>query len=188
MTPEETKQEAIKRHPSLAKIYPFVDVHNKESDRGRVLVACGFLEQLLKEIIVAFMVEDAVVDEFFSGTAPLSTFSSRITGAFLFGLIAKNEFETLHLMRKIRNDFAHRLETTFDTDSVKNRCQELVPRLTDNQLKGSGNPVGDFSAAATLLMMSLIDRPKAVEKERRVVRFSTGDKVSAPSRSSSTRE
>jgi hypothetical protein len=155
------------KYPNLEPFWPFLQTLREESPRGTVLISCGFLEQQLKEILLAFMVDDAAVGELIEGgNAPLGTLSSRISAAYFLGLVTKDEYHDLTLMRRIRNDFAHEVETTFDTPSVVDRC-----RLLRHKAEGFGDvKVGSFDqfqSAAIGVIMSLINRASYVGQQRR---------------------
>lgn len=52
---------------------------DNESDRGCALMTSSFLDQLLKNLLKAFMIDDPdSFDKLFTGTAGMATFSSRI--------------------------------------------------------------------------------------------------------------
>jgi DNA-binding MltR family transcriptional regulator len=60
----------------------------------------------------------------------LSTLSSKIKLLYALGLTTKDGRNDLDLIRKIRNDFAHKLAgSTFNSDTIKDRCLSL--RLVD---------------------------------------------------------
>src|SRR6185436_438885 len=65
---------------------------------------------------------DALLDD----PGPVSTFGARIQLAFALGLISDNESRMLNLIRKIRNEFGHSVETrSFHISPIKERCLEL---------------------------------------------------------------
>ncbi|CAA0262178.1 MULTISPECIES: MltR family transcriptional regulator [Klebsiella] len=106
-----------------------------ESDRGAVLVASSVIEKALAGLIAAFLLEnDAKNDELFVGSnPPLGTLESKILIAYRLGLIRKVIRDSLSIFRRIRNDFAHNIETySFDNQSVKNRLNEIYS-LRDDQ-------------------------------------------------------
>jgi DNA-binding MltR family transcriptional regulator len=100
----------------------------KESDRACVIIAATVLEQLLRDLLVAHLLpvtssDDALFD---IPNAPLATFSSRITVAHRLGLISTRFARDLHLVRKIRNDFAHSIQgCSFDDSRVHARILTL---------------------------------------------------------------
>jgi len=100
MIPDEYRN----KYPHLAKFWPYVDVLNAESQRGKVLVSAGFLEEQLKQILLSFALECSEAMELVEGgNVPLGTLSARISACYLFGLITQDEHNDLHLIRRIRS-------------------------------------------------------------------------------------
>ncbi len=160
-----------KKYPNLEKFWPYVDVLNGESQRGKVLVSAGFLEEHLKQILLAFLVDCPQTAELIDGgNAPLGSFGARITACYVLGLITKDEHDDLQLVRRIRNDFAHDIHTTFDRQSVANRCRELKHRAKDNPATeanlGPMPPASQFHTAAVALIMNLTNRPHYVRQQK----------------------
>jgi hypothetical protein len=159
--------ELKKTHPHLEEFWPFLQALNKESPRGKVLISTGFVEEQLKRVILAFMLDESTSRELFEGgNAPLGTLSSRISAAYALGLITHDEWHDLHLIRRIRNDFAHQVTTTFETPAVVSRCRELRSKAPDYPGVTVGS-AGQFETAAVAIIVSLISRPHYVAKERR---------------------
>lgn len=107
-----------------------------ETDRGCALMAAAFLDELLKKLLKSFLVDDQKsFNSLFSGSGGLSTFSSRIDMAYLLGLIPLNVKRDLHLIRKIRNVFAHSMDIIdFNHPSIASRCVELSLNVFQDQL------------------------------------------------------
>jgi DNA-binding MltR family transcriptional regulator len=103
-----------------------------DSDRAAAIVGASYLDELLKEVLLDYLVEDTNKNdkELFSGNGPLSTFSSRINLSYRIGVISENERKMLHGIRGIRNEFAHKLSgASFTDESIKQRSLNLsVPR------------------------------------------------------------
>ena len=100
----------------------------KESERACVIVAVALLDSALECLLKARLVPAASGDDTFidGAYAPLSTFNARIDACFRFGLISSQFSRDLHLIRRIRNDFAHNITgCTFENASVRNRVLEL---------------------------------------------------------------
>jgi DNA-binding MltR family transcriptional regulator len=100
----------------------------KETDRGVALVCAAYLDEELKTLLEKSFVEaPQIVSKLLTGTGPLSTFSSRIDLAFLTGLLPEEYRRALHLVRKVRNDFAHQhQERSFTDADIAARCRELL--------------------------------------------------------------
>jgi hypothetical protein len=61
---------------------------------------------------------------------PLSTFSSRIKAAYRLGLIDLEITRALDLIRRLRNDFAHKVQaSTLTVSPHKDRVMELIDPL-----------------------------------------------------------
>jgi mannitol operon repressor len=106
----------------------------KESPRGMVLLGAAMIDDCLFKLLKGFMIDDSKeVDRLLEGGAnsPLGSFSSRSLCAYCLGLISENEFHDVEIIRKIRNSFAHDLlRTSFDTQSIKDRCKMLIMPTT----------------------------------------------------------
>lgn len=106
-----------------------MDEFEKETDRGAVIVATSLFDSVLHNLLKAFLLpESNSKDELFEGpNAPLSSFNSKITLAFRLGLISQKFARDIHLIRKIRNEFAHNIHgCDFSHSSVKSRVLELM--------------------------------------------------------------
>lgn len=101
---------------------------NAESPRALVILSSAMLEQTLKGLLQTYLVASPTRDDsLFDGpNAPLGSFSSRIDLSYRLGLISHKMCRDLHVIRKIRNDFAHDITgCTFENQAVKNRVFEL---------------------------------------------------------------
>ena len=95
----------------------------KESDRASAILAVAFLDELMEEQLLRFFVDAPQVRELFVGYGPLSSFSARIGILFALGFLSEESRAELHLVRKIRNHFAHHPHHTSFADSpVKDMC------------------------------------------------------------------
>ena len=104
------------------------DEFHKETDRAAVILAASIADELLRTLLAAHLVPiSSASDELFDGAnAPLGTFSSRIEMAYRVGLISVRLARDLHLVRRIRNDFAHNIQgCTFEDARVRQRVTEL---------------------------------------------------------------
>lgn len=117
-------------------VFRFRNHLDNETDRGSALMAAAFLDELLKDLLKCFLVDDQKsLKELFSGTGGLSSFSSRIELCYLLGLIPVNIKKDLHLIRKIRNEFAHSMDIIdFNHPSIAARCRELKYNAFQDQL------------------------------------------------------
>ena len=106
----------------------YMEQLGKESERGSVIVSAALMDEALEELIKSKMVPSPEKDDelFVGAYAPLDSFSAKIDFAYRLGIIASSTRSSLHLLRKLRNDFAHSaLQMSFETNSVKSRIREL---------------------------------------------------------------
>jgi len=99
-----------------------------ETDRSIVIVAGALLDEGLKKIIITGLIPAAKKDwcVFSGGNSPISSFSARIDLCYQLGYISSVMQRDLHIIRKMRNDFAHDpFKLSFDSASVNNRVDEL---------------------------------------------------------------
>jgi len=138
-----------------------------ESDRAAAVLAAAYLDHLLGELIAATMaVEPAEVEELLyqKGNGPLGTFSARTNTAYCLGLFSKDETRDLHLIRKIRNDFAHKLvDMSFASQEIANRCRELKGARIGGH---PSSPRESFSKAAVRLMVDIILRIREKQSQK----------------------
>ncbi len=138
----------------------------KESDRGAALISVAMLDNLLERTILAFLVDTPEKDRLLSGfNAPLGTFSSRVLAAFSLGLISEREYRECNRLGKIRNEFAHNVQRSFDDQKVKDICATLTfsLRRTRNEPE---NAKGQYTTAAVALILNLTDRPLYASERR----------------------
>jgi mannitol operon repressor len=139
---------------------------NAESPRGRVMVATAMIDDLLGRTIAARLVDAPEVGKLLEGfNAPLGSFSARVVAAYGLGVISKREFDDLQIIRKIRNDFAHRTGVSFADDSIKDRAMLLTMAAQDYG-EVVVNAEGRFTSAAVALVLNLTNRPHYVAQKR----------------------
>lgn len=99
-----------------------------ESPRGIVLVSAAMLEEALRELLLGFLVPNASSsDTLFDGpTAPFASFSAKIDAAYRLGLVSHTFARDLHVIRRIRNDVAHKPQGfKFEDPSPRERILAL---------------------------------------------------------------
>ena len=105
-----------------------IEQFSKESDRAAVILVASILDEILETLIKSRLtpVPTAQDSLFDNATSPLSSFSSKIDMAFRIGLISGKLARDIHIIRKIRNSFAHDVYgCSFENGSVKSRVREL---------------------------------------------------------------
>jgi hypothetical protein len=106
----------------------YFDLMRGESDRGSVLVAAALLDGILCELLKSKLAPSIdKKDELFGDYQPYSSFSARIDLAYRLGLIRPTIRKSCHLLRKIRNDFAHVTDIKgFDHETTQSRIRDLI--------------------------------------------------------------
>jgi histone deacetylase complex regulatory component SIN3 len=179
MTEEEKKhrirsvnrvQERVRKleetHPHLKGFGEFLEELNKETERGAALASAAFVDDLVQQILSAFLLETESAANLLNGfNAPLGSFSARIAAAHAMGLISDAEQRECDLIRKVRNEFAHKIKMSFDDKRVQGLCSAL----TFSAKPYEGAPVstrGAFTTAAVALILNLTNRPAYVRNEK----------------------
>ena len=95
-------------------------------DRAAVITAAAILDDLLDLLLRATMLDnDKVVIDLLEKQR-LFSFATRIDLCYSLGLISKSERMDLHVIRKIRNDFAHSWKSVdYNDESTVDRCGEF---------------------------------------------------------------
>jgi hypothetical protein len=154
-------------HPHLKEFMGFLPELNKESDRGQVLIACSYLDDLMRRILLAFLIDRDITTRLIEGfSAPLGTFSTRTSAAYALGLISEREFRECEVLRRIRNRFAHDMHASFDMQNIGDLCQNLtmtVPNYDSVVLDARSR----YTTAAVALILGLINRPVYVARKGR---------------------
>ena len=106
----------------------FVEEFKGESDRAAVILGAAKLDVLLSQILERFLLPcTSSTDELLEGDSPLSTFSARINICYRLGLISGPFAKSLHLVRRIRNSFAHELSgCSLNSGSHNDRLKSLL--------------------------------------------------------------
>ena len=154
-------------HPHLKEFVGFLPELNKESDRGRVLITCSYLDDLMRRILLAFLIDrDSSLRLVEGFNAPLGTFSTRTTTAFALGLITEREFKECDTLRRVRNRFAHDMQASFDAQDISDLCRNLTMSAQDYDAVVV-DVRGRYTTAAVALILGLVNRPVYVARTRR---------------------
>jgi len=145
----------------------FLNEFQKESDRGASILAASMLDQKLKTILEDFLIECKATKLLLEGfNAPIGTFSSRQHLAFSIGLISEYEYNDCEIVRKIRNEFAHKfeLEFSFVDQKVASLCYNLQAPTPGDKIEFKDKPRTLFVNGVTLLYLNLLYREEYVKK------------------------
>lgn len=144
------------------------------SDRAVAVLGAALLDAELERLLTWFLVDDEKeVQPLFQALGPFGSFGAKTKIAFTLGLISRDEYDDLSIIRTVRNDFAHGLHgLAFEDRSIKDRCLSLrIPVRTPALLHAAhvaGSPRGLFVWATLMLKNSLDLRMIFAREERRV--------------------
>jgi mannitol operon repressor len=158
-----------KENPKIELFAKFLKEFQDESDRGAVILAAAMLDQKLKTILQDFLIENSGSKYLFKGaTAPLGSLCSRQNLAFSLGLISEYEFKDCEIVRKIRNDFAHKfeLEFSFQDRKIYDLCWNLQASTPGDKEKFKDNPRFLFINSVIMLYLHWMYREEYVKKLR----------------------
>jgi len=124
LTPKEAEQYFRLREMlfEFAKLFDY----NEASDRAVAIVGPAFLDTLLTEMLVNFLIDDhKEVQKLMEPDGPLGTFGAKVSAAYCLGLIGDIIKSDLRLVAKVRNRFAHELRVDFSDEKIKSWCSSL---------------------------------------------------------------
>ena len=106
----------------------FLTEFQGESERAAGVLGAAYLDDLLKQLLQAFFVDDtAAMKELLSDLNALGTYSVRSRVAYVAGLIAADEQKDLALIGSIRNKFAHwKQNLSFDKAPISDICRHFA--------------------------------------------------------------
>jgi len=165
-----------RRKLHLPETADFLRELSGESDRAAIILASSMLDDLLANAIAMAMPFDLLVEdmeEVFRQGGPLGSFSSRIEVASLFGVIERETFEQLSLLREMRNACAHtKHPITFQDPKLASVAMNLfeprgsVPRvMAEKHLKGAF----ELEVSFLTLVLSLGSRAAAMAERNEAI-------------------
>jgi DNA-binding MltR family transcriptional regulator len=144
-----TFEEFIANDSEFKRRYELIAKVGAESERGMAVLVAAELDRALELVLRSYLIAGKAVDNLFDGgTPPLGTFSSKINLARALHLIRRDEFESLQLIRRIRNEFAHNPNARFEDAKIKSWMNEL--RETEK-----ADPRAAFAVKSAELIVSL---------------------------------
>jgi hypothetical protein len=190
MTEQEAQPEELEDWQKW--FFQFVEDFEKESDRAAVILTASVIENSLQDMLRAKLAPSASAqDPLFGGPmAPLGSFNAKIEAALRLGLVSDQFARDLHLIRKIRNDFAHNITgCNFEDTVTRSRVEELLRswRRLQVEISREGLPPGtrgDFLYVTGWMLANIrSDLPhiEPIERARLELGYSAWD-PSAPGR------
>lgn len=150
---------------SLGKVIKFRLSLNLKATVVVLFMAAEYIDQHLVMLLKTNLIDNKSVIKGLldNPNGPLSTFSSHIELAYALGLIYENAHSDLHLIRKIRNEFAHTSEPiSFNNNSISDKCLRLGHRLFPK----SNNPRANYTQSVLGILAALLIEIKFSKKPR----------------------
>jgi DNA-binding MltR family transcriptional regulator len=117
----------------LQRMTTLLEEIQEQSDRGAAIVAVAWIEESITAALECFLHADPNSwKRLFAGSGPLANFSSKIDLSRLLGLVTDTIRSDLHIIREIRNEFAHQVahktnhtKLAFTTTHINDKCLAL---------------------------------------------------------------
>lgn len=157
-----TSSNLVTTHPHLTEFSAFLDDLNRESDRGAVLIACSMIDELLSRSIRAYLLDEPATQELLDGfNAPIGSFAARTKLARALGLVDERTATECDLLRKVRNEFAHKVTCTFKDQKVEAACRKLT-----HAVPGAEDARSMFMSSAVPVVLNFVNRPHYAAQRR----------------------
>ncbi|ULM98798.1 transcriptional regulator [Peribacillus frigoritolerans] len=172
--------ELIQKYDDLDVLKEFDKEVANNSDRGIALICGSIIDEILKELLKEFFIENSKIDkELFGVNQTLGTFDAKYKIAYYLGLINEIEMKNIVLLQRIRNKFAHQIiGISFENEEIKNiafnfkipkngfippvipfqKGQTSLPKIDLNPIKKDTNPRDKFIFTFKYLYMALHTR------------------------------
>lgn len=96
---------------TLANLNRFLSLVGSHDDSAMVLSLATFIEDTLGRLLLAYFRNCKTTRELVEGfSAPLGALGTRTKAAYAFGLLTKEQYQDIEILRKVRNQFAHNWE------------------------------------------------------------------------------
>jgi DNA-binding MltR family transcriptional regulator len=119
----------LSRHlPTRPEINKIMDRLIEQDDLHIAITAVSIIEAHLEKLIITRLRRNDkdFINRLFANRGPLSDFNSKILIAEAFGLLTRPLADELHVMRTIRNSFAHaKMPLSFDMQPVESEVRRL---------------------------------------------------------------
>ncbi len=157
----------------------------EQTDRGAAIIGAAYLDDRLAEAIRTRLVSDfdaityrggRLEKRIFKGRGQLEPFGAKIDLAYALGMLGEKSHRDAHLIRSIRNDFAHIAEKTrFSTPKIENQCAALwlpANMLWPGTKKPPAEPREQYLRTVTLiwnLLWSEMSQTKAIGEGAKIL-------------------
>lgn len=123
-----TESDKDPRKPIFERVDEFKKNFASESDRACVVLIAARLDELIHQALSAHLLPPPTRDDnLLDSDRALGTFSARIDACYRLGLIDAEFCRALHLIRRIRNEFAHETsDSSLEQSPHRDRILQLA--------------------------------------------------------------
>jgi mannitol operon repressor len=139
----------------------FLKEFQGETDRGAALVGAALVDNRLERLLKNHFIDcKQSIDILSGGSSPLGSFSARANIAYCLGLITEIEYKEIENIRKVRNEFAHKVHgLTFLDQKINAICQNLLANTPDGK-RFDSEPRQLYINSVILTSLALWYRPE----------------------------
>ncbi len=164
---KKTRRARIRIDSSRITAYEeFLTQFKGESDRAAVILGTAKLDDLLYDLLLKFLLPNpGQSDDLLDQERPLSSLGAKISICNRLGILDNDFARSLHLIRKIRNEFAHASSTgQLHLSPHRERVRQLVDTISDTAFfkdvkemyfRDKHGPTSDFFSALAVMVARL---------------------------------
>jgi len=157
-------EDFLAKHPEWRRLSDLIGSVGAESERGMAVLVAAELDRVLELLLKAYFEPGKHCKNLFEGgTPPLGSFSAKIDLARALCLITEEEWADLQVIRRIRNDFAHRPNVKFEDAKIASWASRFVDAKA-----GKGGAEVAFKDRAIDLISSLEEGAVEAASKRRL--------------------
>ncbi len=173
----------LSRHlPTSPEIKKIIRTLIEKDDLHVAIIAVSIVEAHLEKLIVSRLhrADKDFINRLFENRGPLSDFNSKILISEAFGLLTRPLADELHVMRTIRNSFAHaKMPLSFELQQVESEVRKLkllttigggkIPGPIAESLAARLSPKSIFLLVVSIMLMILDEIEKKKSSAEKVL-------------------
>jgi hypothetical protein len=175
-------RELSRQIPSPPEIKKIMNDLFDRDDLNIAITAVSIVEAHLEKLIISRLhrSDKDFTNRLFENRGPLSDFNSKILVAEAFGLLTRPLADELHVIRGIRNTFAHaKMTLTFDLEPVESEVRKLklltsmgggkIPGPIKESLAAQLSPQSAFLLVISILLIIIDEITKKKSSANKVL-------------------
>jgi hypothetical protein len=119
--------------PEMIRTWRLIHTSASESDRGVIILLASEADRLLESLLKSYLTPGKARRDLFEGAnPPLQNFSTKIDLARSLCLIGEAAHKNLHLIRKVRNEFAHNPSANLEDEKIRSLIKRTNYEFLDD--------------------------------------------------------